>query len=93
MNGSTRANLRSWAIAWISTRAAPDFPSRYQQKAIAVHHLLSDGDWHNAKQIGTAIGLCDRSTRNLMGLLKEPFGLASDPRRGYMMELNRSKSD
>ena len=87
MNASTRNSLKAWAIVWESTRAAPDYPSQYQQKAIAIHKLLSDGEWHNAKEIGSDIGLCDRSTRNLVGVLKKPFAIASHTRQGYMMEL------
>jgi len=90
MKASTRNNLKAWAIAWETTRIAPDFPSQYQQKAIAVHKLLSDGEWHNAKDIGKVIGLSTGTTLDLVGALKEPFGLASHTRKGYMMELNRS---
>ena len=85
MKASTRNNLKVWAIAWESTRAAPDFPSQYQQKAIAIHKLLSDGNWHNAKDISKVIGLSAGTTIDLVGALKEPFGLASQTRRGYMM--------
>jgi hypothetical protein len=85
MKASTRTNLKAWAIAWLKTRTAPEYPTQYQQKAIAIHALLSDGEWHNAKEICKAIGLCDRTTRNLVGALKEPFGLASHTRRGYQM--------
>ena len=92
MKASTRVNLKAWAIAWLKTRIAPEYPTQYQQKAIAIHHLLSDGEWHNAKEIGSAIGLCDRTARNLVGVLKEPFAIASHTRQGYMMEsTNRSK--
>jgi hypothetical protein len=93
MNASTRNNLKVWAIAWETTRAAPDYPSQYQQKAIAIHKLLSDGNWHNAKDIAKVVGLSTGTTLDLVQALKEPFGLASHTRRGYMMELNRSKSD
>jgi len=87
MKASTRNNLKVWAIAWLKTRVAPEYPTQYQQKAITIHDLLSDGEWHNAKEIGSAIGLCDRSTRNLVGVLKKPFAIASHTRQGYMMEL------
>jgi len=92
MNASTRNNLKVWAIAWETTRAAPDYPSQYQQKAIAIHKLLSDGQWHNAKDIAKMIGLSTRTTLDLVQALKEPFGLASHTRLGYMM-VNRSKSE
>ena len=93
MKASTRNNLKVWAIAWLKTRIAPEYPTQYQQKAIAIHHLLSDGEWHNAKEIGNAIGLCDRSTRNLVGVLKEPFSFASNTSKGYMMVTKDSKSN
>jgi len=90
MKASTLANVKAWAIAWETTRIAPDFPSQYQQKAIAIHKLLSDGEWHNAKDISKVIGLSTGTTLDLVGALKESFGLASHTRRGYMM-LNRSE--
>ena len=87
MKATTRANLKAWAIAWFKTRIAPDYPTQYHQKAIAIHHLLSDGEWHNAREIGSAIGLSPRTTRNLLGSLKEPFGLVSHRAKGYKIEL------
>ena len=86
MKASTRANLKAWAIAWISTRAAPAYLTQYQQKAIAIHNLLSDGEWRNARDIGSAIGLKTCTTRNLLGSLKEPFGLVSHRAKGYKLK-------
>jgi len=87
MKTSTRNNLKTWAIEWAITHAAPKYPTQYQQKAIAIHNLLLDGEWRNASNIGSLIGLSDRTTRNLMGVLKEPFGIVSDSSKGYMLEL------
>ena len=87
MKASTRNNLKAWAIEWAITHADPKYPTQYQQKAIAIHNLLLDGEWRNASNIGSSIGLSDRTTRNLMGVLKEPFGLASNSSKGYRMKL------
>ena len=87
MKTSTRNNLKAWAIEWAITHAAPKYPTQYQQKAIAIHNLLLDGEWRNASNIGSLIGLSDRTTRNLMGVLKEPFGIVSNSSKGYMLEL------
>ena len=87
MKTSTRNNLKAWAIEWAITHAAPKYPTQYQQKAIAIHNLLLDGEWRNASDIGRSIGLSDQTTRNLMGVLKEPFGLASNSSKGYRMKL------
>ena len=87
MKATTRNNLKTWAIEWAITHVTPEYPTQYQQKAIAIHNLLLDGAWHNAIDIGSSIGLSDRTTRNLMGVLKEPFGIASNSSKGYMLEL------
>jgi len=87
MKASTRNNLNAWAIEWAITRADPEFPTLYQQKSIVIYSLLLDGAWHNAIDIGSSIGLSDRTTRNLMGVLKKPFGIASNSSTGYRLEL------
>jgi len=87
MKASTRNNLNAWAIEWAKTRVDPEFPTRYQQKSIVIYSLLLDGAWHNAIDIGSLIGLSDRTTRNLMGVLKKPFGIASNSSKGYMLQI------
>lgn len=57
--------------------------SRYEQQAIAIHALLSDGEWHTAHQIMSALGLCSkRHVQNIMQSLKQPLGIASG-QQGY----------
>jgi len=87
MNHSTITNLKSWAYEWIATNKAQDFPSRYQQKAIAIRVILCDGEWRNASAIATEIELSRKATSDLLRALKEPFGIESHKVKGYRMKL------
>jgi len=87
MNHSTITNLKSWAYGWIATGKAQDYLSRYQQKAIAIHNLLLDGEWRNASAIATEIKLSQKATSDLLRALKEPFGIESHKVKGYRMKL------
>jgi len=70
----------------MATGIAPEYPTVYQGKAIAIYRYLSDGDWHHAKEIAAVVGLGAGTTRNLMGALREPFGLSVNTRKGYRLE-------
>jgi len=87
MNDSTIINLQSWAYEWIATDKAQDFPSRYQQKSIAIHSILCDGEWRNASAIAKKIKLSRKATSDLLRVLKEPFGIESHKVKGYRMKL------
>jgi len=87
MNDSTIINLKSWAYEWIATNKAQDFPSRYQQKATAIHSILYDGEWRNASEIAKEIELSQKATSDLLRALKEPFGIESHKVTGYRMKL------
>ena len=86
MKHSTITNLKSWAYEWIATNKASDYLSRYQQKAIAIRVILSDGEWHNASAIAKEIKLSSKSTNDLLRVLKEPFGLVSHRAKGYKIK-------
>ena len=59
------------------------FLSRAEQQTIAIHALLSDGEWHTAQQIMTALSLCSkRHVQNIMQSLRSPLGIASG-QQGY----------
>ena len=59
------------------------FLSRAEQQTIAIHALLSDGEWHTAQQIMSALGLCSkRHVQNIMQALRSPLGIASG-QQGY----------
>ena len=85
MKHSTITNLKSWAIEWISTSKAQDYLSRYQQKAIAIHLLLCDGEWRNASSIAKEIELSQKAASDLLRVLKEPFGIESHKVKGYRL--------
>ena len=57
--------------------------SRYEQQAIAIYALLSDGEWRTAQEIMVALGLCSkRHVQNIMQALRSPLGIASG-QNGY----------
>ena len=57
--------------------------SRPEQQAIAIHSLLSDGEWHTAAEITEHIGgNSKRHVQNMMQALREPFKIASG-QQGY----------
>jgi len=85
VNTTTRDNLSKWAVEWMATGIAPEYPTVYQGKAIAIYRYLADGEWHHAKEIALVIALGDGTTRNLMGALRKPFGLSVNTRKGYRL--------
>lgn len=61
------------------------FLSRAEQQAIAIHALLSDGEWHTAQQIGDALGFCSkRHVQNIMQAMRSPLGIISG-QHGYRL--------
>jgi hypothetical protein len=57
--------------------------SRPEQQVIAIHELLSDGEWHTAKAISQYIGVkSTRHVNNMMQVLKKPLLIASG-QNGY----------
>lgn len=61
-------------------------PKRYlnksEQHAIAIHSLLSDGEWHTAEEISQMFSLKKTTVRHIMQALANPFKIASG-QQGY----------
>lgn len=54
-----------------------------EQQAIAIHTLLSDGEWHTAAEVAEHIGgNSKRHIQNIMQALKASFAIASG-QQGY----------
>lgn len=54
-----------------------------EQQAIAIHALLSDGNWHTAADVTAHIGIkSKRHIQNIMQALRVPFEIASG-QQGY----------
>ena len=63
--------------------------TRPEQQAIAIHTLLSDGEWHTAKAIASRIGVkSTRHVNNIMQALKVPMAIASG-QQGYTITRTR----
>ena len=61
-----------------------------EQQAIAIHSLLSDGEWHTAKEIASHIGVkSTRHVNNIMQALKVPLAIASG-QQGYTIPSNNT---
>jgi hypothetical protein len=57
--------------------------SRPEQQVIVIYELLSDGEWHTAKNIAEHIGVkSTRHANNMMQSLKKPLLIASG-QQGY----------
>ena len=64
--------------------------TRPEQQAIAIHTLLSDGEWHTAKAIASHIGVkSTRHVNNIMQALKVPLAIASG-QQGYTISSNNT---
>jgi hypothetical protein len=61
-------------------------PKRYlsksEQQTIAIHLLLSDGQWHTAQEISVLTQVSKRTVHNIMRALIKPLGIASG-QQGY----------
>ncbi len=61
-------------------------PKRYlnksEQHTIAIYSLLSDGEWHTAKEISQMLSLKKATVRHIMQALANPFQIASG-QQGY----------
>lgn len=73
-----------FAAEYVKTFTAPvRILTRPEQQAIAIHKLLSDGEWHTAKAIAQHIGVkSHRHVNNIMQALKAPMAIASG-QQGY----------
>ena len=57
--------------------------SKAAQQTIAIHSLLSDGEWHTATKIMAHVNLCSkRHVQNVMRSLITPLAIASG-QQGY----------
>ena len=73
-----------FAAKYVKDFTAPDrILTRPEQQAIAIHKLLSDGEWHTAKAIASHISVkSTRHVNNIMQALKVPMAIASG-QQGY----------
>ncbi|MBR0573771.1 MULTISPECIES: BglG family transcription antiterminator [Pasteurellaceae] len=61
-----------------------------------IYQILSDKNYHSAKEIGVQLGICDRSVRNKMADLASilenyPLEIIAKPRKGYCLNGNLVK--
>lgn len=55
------------------------------QKAIAIRKILKDGKWHTSKDIAAKLNISRKYASDILRACKEPWGLASSRRHGWMM--------
>ena len=88
MQPSTVQSLQSHAAALL-TGTLPR-PNKTESRAMAIAHILQDGEWHTSVEIATLVGIGQKYTADLLRAMQEEWGLISSPRRGWRLGVERN---
>jgi len=62
---------------------SPDRPLKLrEQYVINIYHILKDGEWRTAQEIGDKLGIGKRTVQYIMQAIADPFEIASG-QQGY----------
>lgn len=60
------------------------------QRAIAILKILKDGEWHTSTAIAKRVHIKPKYASDILRACKEPWGLASHTRNGWMLPQKHS---
>lgn len=84
MQSSTIQKLQSIAPKILSGEIKQD-SSLVIQKAIAVHQILDDGEWHTATDIASQLDIGIEYARKILNACRDPWDLATHRSKGFML--------
>lgn len=93
MRESTEKLLTEWAIAYAEANyPKPNWEAIAKSEisqsitlAIAIHQILKNGDWVTSTQIAAKLNKGLSRVRQVLEVVKVPFGLSSDRGKGWRL--------